>query len=114
MNTRQPWIFGLAALGLALAAPVQAAPEFLDGAYVVAARERDAFRQERRDARKDERADGRRQRAEKRDAGQDEPQGYGYGYERRQQQQTDEGDRPRGEAQVRARPLRSDSCLGRS
>ena len=91
MNTRQPWIFGLAALGLALAAPVQAAPNFMDGAFIVAKRDRsDEARQDRRDERKDER------RASRRDAEREEPQGYGYGYERRQQQRFEDEGRPRG------------------
>ena len=82
MNTRQLWIFGLTALGLALAAPVQAAPDLLDGAFIVAKRDRsDEVRPDPRDARKDER------RATKRETEREEPQGYGYGYERRQQKQ---------------------------
>ena len=82
MNTRQLWISGLAALGLALAAPVQAAPDWMDGAFIVAKRDRgDEVRPDQRDARKDER------RASKREAEAEEPQGYGYGYERRQQKQ---------------------------
>ena len=82
MNTRQLWIFGLTALGLALAAPVQAAPDWMDGAFIVAKRDRgDEVRPDQRDARKDER------RASKREAEAEEPQGYGYGYERRQQKQ---------------------------
>ncbi|MCL5059619.1 MAG: hypothetical protein M1449_03340 [Candidatus Thermoplasmatota archaeon] len=91
MNARQLGMFGLAALGLALAAPVQAAPDFMDGAFIVAERDRaDEDRQDRRDARKDER------RAPRREAGREEPQGYGYGYERRQQQRFEDEDRPRG------------------
>jgi hypothetical protein len=82
MNTRQLWIFGLTALGLALAAPVQAAPDQMDNAFIVAQRDRgDEVRPAPRDARKDER------RATKREAEAEEPQGYGYGYERRQQKQ---------------------------
>jgi hypothetical protein len=82
MNTRQLWIFGLTALGLALAAPVQAAPDLMDGAFIVAKRDRgDEVRPDQRDARKDER------RATRREAEAEEPQGYGYGYERRQQKQ---------------------------
>ncbi|HUX31154.1 MAG TPA: hypothetical protein VMV78_11105 [Thiobacillus sp.] len=95
MNTRQLWISGLAALGLALAAPVQAAPDLMDDAFIVAKRDRgDEVRPDRRDARKDER------RASRHEAGTEEPQGYGYGYgyERRRQkqpQQPEEGSRPR-------------------
>ncbi|PKO70534.1 MAG: hypothetical protein CVU23_06435 [Betaproteobacteria bacterium HGW-Betaproteobacteria-17] len=82
MNTRQLWIFGLTALGLVLAAPVQAAPDGMDGTFIVSQRDRgDEVRPARRDASKDER------RPTKREAEADEPQGYGYGYERRQQKQ---------------------------
>ena len=82
MNTRQLLIFGLTALGLALTAPVQAAPDLMDGAFIVAKRDRgDEVRPDQRDARKDER------RATRREAEAEEPQGYGYGYERRQQKQ---------------------------
>ena len=82
MNTRQLWIFGLTALGLALAAPVQAAPDWMDAASIVAQRDRgDEVRPDPRDARRDER------RATKREAEAEEPRGYGYGYERRQQKQ---------------------------
>lgn len=81
MNTRQLWIFGLTTLGLALAAPVQAAPDWMDGALIVAQRDRgDGIRPGQRDAR-DER------RASKHEAEAKEAQGYGYGYERRQQKQ---------------------------
>jgi hypothetical protein len=94
-NTRHIWIAGLAAVGLAVAAPVQAAaPDFMDGAFMVAKRERsDEARQDRRD-------DGRETR---REAEREEPRGYGYGYERRRQQRDEriderieEDDRPRG------------------
>ena len=82
MNTRQLWIFGLTTLGLALAAPVQAAPDRMDDVFIVAQRDRsDKVHPDQRDARKDER------RATKREAEAEEPQGYGYGYERRQQKQ---------------------------
>lgn len=93
MNTRQLWISGLAALGLALAAPVQAAPDLMDGTFIVAKRDLgDEVRPDRRDARRDER------RASGQEAGTEEPKGYGYGYERRRQkqpQQPEEGSRPR-------------------
>ena len=93
MNTRQLWISGLAALGLALAAPVQAAPDLMDGAFIVAKSDRgDEIRPDRRDARKDER------RTSRHEAGAEEPRGYGYGYERlrqKQPQQPEEGSRPR-------------------
>jgi hypothetical protein len=94
MNTRHTWIVGLAVLGLALAAPVQAAPDLMDGAFIVAKRDRgDEVRPDQRDARKDER------RAVKREGETEEPQGYGYGYERRQQKQQqrlEEDSRSRG------------------
>ena len=94
MNARQLGIIGLAALGLALAAPVQAAPDFMDGAFIVAKRDRDD--ETRRDVRRDERRDDRRddRRASRREAEREEPQGYGY--ERRQQQRFEEDDRSRG------------------
>jgi len=94
MNTWHNWIFALAGLGLAIAEPVQAAPNFMDGVIVVAGRDRaDEARQDQRDSRRDERRDERRDA--RRDRG-DEPQGYGYGYERRQQQQFEEDNRTRG------------------
>lgn len=89
MNTRQLGVFGLAALGLALVAPVQAAPDFMDGAFIVAKRDRaDEIRQDRHEARKDD-------RRARREAEREEPQGYGYGYERRQQQRFEDEGRPR-------------------
>lgn len=94
INTRQLGIFGLAALGLALTAPVQAAPDFVGGAFIVATRDHgDEVRQDQRDTRREPRRDERRDA--RRDRG-DEPQGYGYGYERRQQQQIEEDSRARG------------------
>ncbi len=97
MNARQLGLFGLAALGLALAAPVQAAPGFMENAFIVAQRDRgdrgsrtDARRQDRRDSRQDDRRDDRH------DAGHEAPRGYGYGYERRQQQRFEDEDRQRG------------------
>lgn len=95
--TRQLWIFGLAAAGLALTAPVQAAPDLMDGAFMVAQRDRsDAVRQDQRDTRRDDSAGADKRRASKREAVRDEPQGYGYGYERRQQQRFEDDGRPRG------------------
>jgi hypothetical protein len=95
INTRHIGIFGLAALGLAMAAPVQAAPDFMEGAFIVAKRERsDEVRQDQRDDRRDDSRATRREA--EREAGRDEPQGYGYGYERRQQQRNGEDGRPRG------------------
>ena len=95
MNTRHLGVFGLAALGLALAAPVHAAPDFMDGAFIMAKRDRtEEIRQDQRDTRRDEGQDERR--ATRRDAHREDPQGYGYGYERRQQQRFEEDNRTRG------------------
>jgi hypothetical protein len=90
MNTRKTWIFGLAAIGLALAAPVQAAPGYMDGGFIVARNDRDKDRQDMRDGRKEE------PRAARRETEREEPRGYGYGYERRQQQRAEEEHRQRG------------------
>lgn len=96
INTRHIGILGLVALGAAVAAPVQAAPNFPEGAFIVARNDRSGeARQDQRDDRRDSR------RASQQEAGRDtrseEPQGYGYGYERRQQQRDEEeNDRPRG------------------
>ena len=91
MNKRLIGIFGLATLGLALAAPVQAAPNFMDGAFMVAKREQaDEARQDPRDSRRDKR------RSTQSEAEREEPQGYGYGYERRQQERYEDDRRPRG------------------
>ncbi|MBW8363766.1 MAG: hypothetical protein K0M39_04375 [Rhizobium sp.] len=93
MNTRRNWIVGLAGLGLVIAVPVQAAPNFMDGVVIVAKRDRaDEARQDARDGRMDERRNTRRDA--RRDRG-DEPQGYGYGYERRQQRKYEDEGRPR-------------------
>jgi hypothetical protein len=89
--TRKSWVIGVAALGLAVAIPAQAAPDFMDGAFIVAKQERsEDARTDQRDAGKDA------QRATKRKADRDEPQGYGYGYERRQQQRSEDESRSRG------------------
>lgn len=86
MNTRHTWIVGLAALGFALAAPAQAAPDGLDGSFMVAKNDsRDDVRQAPRDENKGTRSSTRRE------AERTEPQGYGYGYERRQQDQPSQG-----------------------
>ena len=97
MNTRHIAIFGMAALGLALASPVQAAPDFMDGAFIVAKNDRGGeVRQEPRDSRKDDSSEGGKRRASKHETVREDPQGYGYGYERRQQQRIEENDRSRG------------------
>jgi len=89
--TRNSWVIGLAALGLAVAAPVQAAPDFMNGAFIVARQDRsEEARTDQRDAGKDAR------RPSKRKADRDDPQGYGYGYERRQQQRDEDVSRSRG------------------
>lgn len=90
MIKRQFWIFGLATLGLALAAPVQAAPDFMDGSFIVARNDQaDEARSDQKDARQDKR------RAPKGEAEREEPQGYGYGYERRQQKRNEQDSRSR-------------------
>jgi hypothetical protein len=95
INTRHIGIWGLAALGLAVTAPVQAAPDFMEGAFIVAKRDRsDEVRPDQRDDRRDTRGDTRRET--EREAGREEPRGYGYGYERRQQQRNEEEGRSRG------------------
>ena len=100
MNTRQIWIFGLTALGLVMAAPVQAAPDFMDGAFIVVKNDRgDEVRQDQREPRKDAPPKGDKSRASKREAVREEPQGYGYGYERRQQQRFEQDDSSRGRRQ---------------
>jgi hypothetical protein len=98
MNARQLGILGLAALGLALAAPVQAAPKFMDGAFIVVSQNdpADEARRDRREASNGAPPEGNKRRASKRDATREEPQGYGYGYERRQQQRFEEDGRSRG------------------
>jgi hypothetical protein len=92
MNTRNFGILGLAALGLVLTAPVEAAPNFMNESFIVAKRDQvDEPRQDQPDTNKD------KPRASKHKGDRDEPQGYGYGYERRQQQQRNEnGSRTRG------------------
>ena len=91
MIKRQLWVFGLATLGLALAAPVHAAPDFMDGAFMVAKRDQDEdLRPDQREVRKDDR------RKSRREAEREEPQGYGYGYERRQQEKHEDDSRSPG------------------
>ena len=85
MNSRYSGLFGLAAIGLALAGPVQAAPVFMNDAFIVAQRDRgDDVRQGPRDSRRNERA------APRRGVEREEPRGYGYGYERRHQREREE------------------------
>ena len=90
MKTRNNLIFGAAVLGLALAAPVQAAPDFIEGSFVVAKRDQpDEARQDKREHRKSERRDAGHE------AGRETPSGYGYGYERRQKEKNEQDDRSR-------------------
>jgi hypothetical protein len=98
MNTRQFRILGLAVLGLAFAAPVQADGEtFLDGVLIAARDGSDTrAREEPRARGAEDYRDGRDRRANQRDAERDEPRGYGYGYERRQQRGSEYDGRSRG------------------
>ncbi|NDP48171.1 MAG: hypothetical protein GZ085_07230 [Sulfuriferula multivorans] len=90
MNARNNLILGAAVLGLALAAPVQAAPDFIEGSFIVAKRDQpDDARQDKRETRKSDRRDS------KHEAGRETPPGYGYGYERRQQEKNEQDDRSR-------------------
>jgi hypothetical protein len=98
MNTREIWIFGMAAMGLVLTSQVQAAPNFMNGAFIVAAR--DQGEEVRPDQREDPRKNKRR--ASKRETEPEEPQGYGYGYERRQRERI-ELDRPDRDSGPRGR-----------
>jgi len=92
MNTRHNWIFGLAGLGLVIAVPVQAAPDFLGDVIIVAKRDQaEDARPDLRDGRQDKA--GRRE--SKREVESEEPQGYGYGYERRQRRGSEEDSRNR-------------------
>ncbi len=91
MKTQQIWIFGLATLGLALATPVQAAPDYLESAFIVARNDRGG---DARDTQGDSRNDKKDKRSKSKDeAGLEEPQGYGYGYERRQRERIEEDSR---------------------
>lgn len=91
MKTQQTWIFGLAVLGLALATPVQAAPNYLADAFIVARNDRGG---DARDTQGDSRNDKKDKRSKSKDeAEREEQQGYGYGYERRQQERIQEDSR---------------------
>lgn len=91
MTARKTWMFGLAALGLTIATPIQASPDvFADPVWLVAKREADReTRRDARESRKDERRDIRRETER------EGPEGYGYGYERRQQYRHDGDERRR-------------------
>ncbi len=94
MKTQTSWIFGLAALGLALAAPVQAAPNYMEDAFIVARNDKgNNARYDQDDSRKDNKDKRSKSRG---DAEREDSQGYGYGYERRQQERNEEDSRPRG------------------
>lgn len=96
-SLRSAVLFGLAALGLALTTPVQAGPNRMDDAFIVARRDHgNDVRQDRRDVRRDEHSDEYRRRAPKREAEYEEPEGYGYGYERRHQEDFEEDGARRG------------------
>ncbi|MEW6120009.1 MAG: hypothetical protein AB1593_07965 [Pseudomonadota bacterium] len=84
MNARHYGIFGLAALGLVLTAPVHAAPDYLDGLIILVKTDR----YDDRDVRRDDRYDDRR--SLKRDD--DDDDDYGTGYERRKQKRNDRDD----------------------
>lgn len=90
MTARRTTLLALAALGLAVGAPVHARHDFSADPFVVAQRDRDE------DVRRDRREDRRDVRRDRRDAEPEEPRGYGYGYERRQQQREEEDERRRG------------------
>lgn len=95
MKTQQTWIFGLAVLGVALAAPVQAAPNYLvEDAFIVARNDRGDDARYNRDAGRNDKKDKRGKSSE--EAEREEPQGYGYGYERRQRERIEEDSRSRG------------------
>lgn len=85
MNARHYGIFGLAALGLVLTAPVHAAPDYLDGLIILVKKDR----YDDRDVRRDDRYDDRR--SLKRDDDDDDDD-YGTGYERRKQKRNDRDD----------------------
>jgi hypothetical protein len=94
MNARTTWMFGLAGLGLALVAPVHAAPNtYLDGAFFAARQE--VERDARRDAR-EPRRDERRTRKGEAEAETENERGYGYGYERRKERREEEDSHTRG------------------
>lgn len=98
MINRPTGLLALATLGLILSAPVHAAPDFMDGAVVVAKRDfSDDPRQSERNNRNDER------RSQRREAERDAPPGYGYGYERRQQERSERDVRYEEDSRARGR-----------
>jgi len=81
MKTRITMMIGIAGMGLMMALPAQAAPDYVDNAYMIAQRNiDDGARRSRPDEGHDERKSYRR------DAERDDPEGFGYGYERRQRE----------------------------
>lgn len=81
MKTRITLMIGIAGMSLMMALPAQAAPDYVDSAYMIAQRNIDdgaprGRQNEGRDERKSYWRDGER----------DDPAGFGYGYERRQRE----------------------------
>ena len=85
----------LAVLGLASAAPALAAPNYMEGAFIVVKQThgKESY-PEQRDRSKNDSRDDRRASGNKDDHDEQEP--YGYGYERRQQQRNENDSRTRG------------------
>lgn len=100
MNGRQFWLFGLTSLGVVLALPVQAAPNFLRGPFIHVEQSRGGEtrrqRQESGDTREEGPAENSRRRSAAQNAPADEPQEYGYGYERRHQYRQEDRSGSRG------------------
>jgi hypothetical protein len=81
MKTRITMMIGIAGMGLMMALPAQAAPDYVDSAYMIAQRNiDDGARRSRQDEGRDERKSYRR------DAERDDQEGFGYGYERRKRE----------------------------
>jgi hypothetical protein len=81
MKTRITLLIGIAGMSLMVALPAQAAPDYVDSAYMIAQRNiDDGARRSRQEADQDGRKSYRR------DAERDDPDGFGYGYERRQRE----------------------------
>lgn len=94
MKTTNTWIFGLAALGLALAAPVQAAPNDMNEFIMLAKNDKGNDPSYDRDDNRKSKQD--KKGSSKYESDDREPQGYGYGYERRQMERNEEESRSRG------------------
>lgn len=79
MKTRFTLMIGMAAISLMMALPAQAAPDYVDNAYMNAKRNiDDGVSRDRQDP------DRENRKSKRRNVEDDDPQGYGYGYERRQ------------------------------